>query len=172
LAGFQSNGKIPNLSSFSGIPKGKPARPCGLAALREIFFHAKAQRFLRKERKGENLSSFSGIPMGKFQWGNSKFQSNGKIPNLSSPGGIPKGKPARPCGLAALREIFFHAKALRVYAKNAKGKTCPALAGFQWENSNREIPNSNRKIPNLSSPGGIPKEKSQRGNSKSQNLSH
>jgi hypothetical protein len=71
-----------------------------------------------------------------------------------------------------LREIFFHAKALRVYAKNAKGKTCPALAGFQWENSNREIPNSNRKIPNLSSPGGIPKEKSQRGNSKSQNLSH
>jgi hypothetical protein len=46
---------IPNLSSYSGI-----ANPSGfsvLLALPEIFFHAKAQRFLRRERKG-----------GKLQW--------------------------------------------------------------------------------------------------------
>jgi hypothetical protein len=50
IANLSRSWGIPNLSGFSV-----------LAALREIFFHAKAQRFLRRERKGGNQTSHSGI---------------------------------------------------------------------------------------------------------------
>jgi hypothetical protein len=66
-----------NLSSTSGIPKGKfqtcPALAgfqkgnlFGLASWRlceSSSFTQRRKGFLRKERKGENLSSFSGIPI-------------------------------------------------------------------------------------------------------------